>query len=125
STTFAVTAGHVDFGDPVQAAENIAGPNTIGDYAKLNLSFMGTLALAEKLSLSVNVRAQKSLTGNLDSSEQMSLTGYYGVRSFDEGLSGDSGYIVTPELKYALPGIDHYTHAIGVFTDVGAVWLAN
>lgn len=37
----------------------------------------------------------------------------------------DSGYIVTPELKYALPDIERYRHAVGVFTDVGAVWLAD
>ena len=58
----------------------------------------------------------------------MSLGGYFGVRSYDEGLSGDSGYLVTPELKYALPaipGVYGYGHAIGVFTDVGAAWLEN
>jgi hemolysin activation/secretion protein len=55
----------------------------------------------------------------------MFLTGYWGVRSFDEGLSGDDGYLVTPTLKYALPDMPHYLHSIGVFTDVGGVWLEN
>jgi hypothetical protein len=32
---------------------------------------------------------------------------------------------VTPELKYALPDIQRYRHSIGVFFDVGAVWLEN
>jgi hemolysin activation/secretion protein len=128
STAFSFTAGVVDFPDPTQQAANIAGPHTLGDYARINLSFTATLALGEKLSLSSYLRAQKSLTGNLDSSEQMTLTGYWGVRSYEEGLAGDSGYLVTPELKYALPsmfGIGDYRHSIGAFTDVGAVWLAN
>ena len=125
STTFSVTAGNVEFPDPVQKAANIAGVDTVGEFAKINLSSTATLAFTEKLSLSTNIRAQKSLSGNLDSSEQLGLTGYYGVRSYDEGLAGDSGYLVTPELKYALPDIQRYSHAIGVFTDVGAVWLEN
>jgi hemolysin activation/secretion protein len=128
SGTFSFTAGYVNFLDPKEKALNLAGADTAGDYAKINLSFVATLALDERLSLSTNFRAQKSLSGNLDSSQQMSLTGYWGVRSYDEGLSGDSGYLVTPELKYALPGLPGiygYAHAIGVFTDVGAAWLEN
>jgi hemolysin activation/secretion protein len=125
NTTLSFTAGTVDFPDPAQKAANIAGVDTAGDFEKINLAFTATLAFTEKLSLSTNIRAQKSLSGNLDSSEQLGLTGYYGVRSYDEGLAGDSGYLVTPELKYALPDIQHYRHSIGVFTDVGAVWLEN
>jgi hemolysin activation/secretion protein len=125
TTTLSFTSGNVSFSDPAQKAENIAGVDTEGNFARLNLSFSGTAALTEKLSLSTNIAAQKSLMGNLDSSEQMSLTGFWGVRSFDEGLAGDSGYLVTPELKYALPDIGSYRHSIGAFLDVGAVWLEN
>lgn len=125
STTFSFTAGRVDFSDPQQRAQNIAGVNTAGDFQKLNLSFLAMVAFTDRLSLTTNFRAQKSLSGNLDSSEQMSLTGYWGVRSFDEGLSGDSGYLVTPELKYALPDAHNYRHAVGVFTDIGAVWIED
>jgi hemolysin activation/secretion protein len=125
STTFSFTQGKVDFPDPAQRAANIAGVDTAGDFTKINLTFNATLAFSEKLSLSTNLRAQKSLSGNLDSSEQLGLTGYYGVRSYDEGLAGDSGFIVTPELKYALPDISRYRHSLGLFTDVGAVWLEN
>src|SRR5262249_27291805 len=100
STTALFTAGRVDFSDPIQKAQNVAGPNTVGDFQKINVSFLATVAFTDQISLTTNFRAQKSLSGNLDSSEQMSLTGYWGVRSFDEGLSGDSGYLVTPELKF-------------------------
>jgi hemolysin activation/secretion protein len=125
STTLSFTAGTVDFPDPVQRATNVAGVDSAGDFAKVNLTFNAMLAFTDRLSLTTSVRAQKSLNGNLDSSEQLGLTGYYGVRSYDEGLAGDSGYLFTPELKYALPGIQHYTHSVGLFTDVGAVWLEN
>jgi hemolysin activation/secretion protein len=125
STTLSFTGGAVDFPDPAQRAANIAGVDTARDFAKLNLNFNATLAFTDKLSLATNIRAQKSLLGNLDSSEQLGLTGYYGVRSYDEGLAGDSGYLFTPELKYALPDIQRYRHSVGLFTDVGAVWLEN
>ncbi|WP_026607495.1 ShlB/FhaC/HecB family hemolysin secretion/activation protein [Methylocapsa acidiphila] len=125
STTFSYTAGNVDFPDYKQMVSNIVGADTYGIYERVNLSFNATLALNDKLSLSTLLRAQKSLSGNLDSSEQMSLTGYWGVRSYDEGLSGDSGYLVTPELKYALPDFYLYRHSLGLFTDVGAAWLAD
>jgi hemolysin activation/secretion protein len=125
STSFSFTAGYVDFANAKEKAANIASIDTVGNYAKINLSFTATLALDDKLSLSTLLRAQKSLSGNLDSSQQMSLTGYWGVRSYDEGLSGDSGYLVTPELKYALPILFGYRHSLGLFTDVGAAWLEN
>jgi hypothetical protein len=32
---------------------------------------------------------------------------------------------VTPELKYALAGFNGYSHSLGVFTDVGAIWIAD
>jgi hemolysin activation/secretion protein len=125
STTFSYTGGNVNFPDPIQRAVNIAGVDTVGDYSRLNLTFLATVALNEKFSFSANLRAQKSLSGNLDSSEQLSLTGFWGVRSYDEGLAADSGFVVTPELKYALPDIRNYHHAIGLFTDVAAGWIEN
>jgi hemolysin activation/secretion protein len=117
------TFGDVNFADAAQKAANIAGVDTVGDFAKLNASANITVAFNQKLSLSANIRAQKSLMGSLDPSEQLGLTGFWGVRSFDEGLAGDTGFLVTPELKYALPDIGPYRHSIGIFADAGAVWL--
>ncbi|MFG1331296.1 POTRA domain-containing protein [Xanthobacter autotrophicus] len=125
STAVALTFGNVDFPDADQALANLLGADTQGDFSKLTLSFVMTVALLEKLSLSVNVRGQKSFSGNLDSSEQFSLTGIFGVRSYYEGLSGDSGWLVTPELKYALPDIYGWHHAVSAFADVGGVALEN
>jgi hemolysin activation/secretion protein len=125
STTASLTHGRVDFNDPLQQAANVAGADTLGDYTKFNLTHVSTLAFTDKLSLATNFRFQKSFGKNLDSSEQLGLTGWFGIRSFDEGLSGDTGYIVTPELKYALPAVNRFQHSVGLFTDVGGVWLEN
>lgn len=120
-----ITAGYLRFPDPIQKAANIAGPDTVGDFAKIGLIFEGTLALTEKVSLSVEFKGQKSLTGNLDPSEQIGLTGYWGIRSFDEGLAGDSGFVFRPELKFALPDALRYSHSVGLFADTGAVWIED
>jgi hemolysin activation/secretion protein len=124
-SALAVTFGEVQFPEPDQRAANQRGANTAGAFSKLTASFMATMALAEKLSLAVNARGQVSFTGNLDSSEQFSLAGAYGVRSYFEGLSGDTGWLVTPELKYALPDVLGWRHAVSVFVDGGGAALAN
>lgn len=125
STSLSFTAGNVNFTDPSQQAANAAGANTAGTYERFNLTFLGILALSEQWSLSGNLKAQAALSRNLDTSEQLTLTGFWGVRSYDEGLSADSGFVATPELKYALPSIYDYHHALGLFTDIGAGWLYN
>jgi len=124
-TTLSFTAGYLDIHDPIEKAINLDGIHTLGDFSKINLSFNAVLALSAQLSLSTSFRAQKSLSGNLDTSEQLGLTGAFGVRSFDEGLAGDTGYVFTPELKYALPEAFAYRHAIGLFTDLGAILVEN
>src|SRR5262249_39672610 len=93
STALSVTVGNLRFNDPAQEAFNRAGQNTVGTFGKINLTFDATLALTETLSLSLTAKAQKSLSGNLDVSEAIGLTGYWGVRSFDEGMWGDSGFV--------------------------------
>ncbi|ARN79844.1 outer membrane beta-barrel protein [Methylocystis bryophila] len=124
-TTLSATTGHVNFPDPTERAANVAGVNTAGSYARLNLNFNSTLAFNPWLSLSTTLRAQKSLGRNLDASEKIEVTGFYGVKSYDEGVAGDSGYVFTPELNFALPSVENYRHSFGLFTDIGAAWLQN
>jgi hemolysin activation/secretion protein len=127
NTIVSFTIGNVYFFDPTQRSENIAGADTVGNYGRINLTFSDVVALTDKLSASVNARAQKA-SRNLDTSEQLQLTGAYGIRSFNEGVSGDSGYIITPELRYALPTLPRlkgFQHSIGLFTDVGGAWLED
>lgn len=126
SATASFTHGFVDYPDESQRLVNALTINTVDHYSRINLSYLATVGLTDKLSFSTHIRGQKALFGkSLDSSEQFYLTGFFGVRSFDQGFSGDSGYLVTPELKYALPEFLGYRHAVGVFTDVGGVQLEN
>ncbi|MBA2124945.1 ShlB/FhaC/HecB family hemolysin secretion/activation protein [Hyphomicrobium methylovorum] len=125
SSNLGLTIGNVEYPDAAQLAFNKAGADTAGDFQKISGGITLTLALAQKLSLVVDARGQKSLSGNLDSSEQFGLSGIYGIRSLNEGLSGDSGWVITPELKYALPDIYAWHHAASVFIDVGGVALEN
>lgn len=119
STTGSVTAGHVAFVGSVPTTD------AQGDYGRANAVFTATLGLIENLALTTTAKAQASFGKTLDSSEQFGIAGAWGVRSFDEGLSGDSGFLVTPELRYQLPQVWEIKHALGVFTDYGVAWLAH
>ena len=123
NTTLSGSTGYVRIPDPAERAANQASVNTAGLYGRINLNVNATLAINPVISTSLTFRAQKALRRNLDSSERLGLTGYFGVRSYDEGLAGDSGFIATPEIRYALPTFEGYQHSLGLFSDVGAVWL--
>ena len=122
-TSLSASGGVLRFPDPAERTANKAGIDTAGAFGRINLSFNSTLAMTPELSLSFLLRAQKAIGRNIDSSEKLGLTGVFGVRSFDEGLAGDSGVVTTPELRYALPTVDNYRHSFGVFSDFGAIWL--
>ncbi len=61
-------------------------------------------------------------TKNLDSSEQFSLGGPYGVRAYANGASsGDSGWQASLELRYVpMAGLQ-----FAAFADAGRVWLSQ
>lgn len=127
-TTLSASFGGVRFPDSVQYYANRAGIDTAGMFGRINLNFTSTMAVSPEISLLLTLRAQKALGRNLDASEKLALTGYFGVRSYDEGLAGDSGVIVTPEARYqlpTLPSLEGYQHSFGLFTDFGAAWLEN
>lgn len=124
-TSLSASGGVLRFPNPDERAANKAGIDTAGAFGRVNLSFASTLAITPDLSLSLAVHAQKAIGRNLDSSEKLSLTGVFGVRSYDEGLAGDSGVVTTPEIRYGLPADGGYRHSLGLFSDFGAVWLEN
>lgn len=127
TTLFAkANIGTVDIRDDVQKALNEAGVNNTGTYSKFNLGFLGNLAVTEKLSLQASLKLQKALTGkNLDSSEQLFISGTTGVKSYPEGISGDNGYVASAEAKYGLPSFLGIRHALGVFADNAYVYAQN
>jgi hemolysin activation/secretion protein len=121
--------GHLAFNDPAQQASNSAGANTAGDYAYVKLSATNQLALAPRWNLSTAASVQKSLNRNLDTSEQMNIAGPSGVRAYRESTTGDNGYLLTADLRYTLPApagqAAGLTHSLGVFADMGRVYLQH
>ena len=110
STSFGVTytGGSLDFDDATARAADQGGSGlkTEGAYHKISGSASRTQALSGAFSLYAAVSGQWSDT-NLDSSEQFSLGGPYGVRAYPVGeASSDLGVISTLELRCLLPHLD-------------------
>lgn len=123
-----LVVGKLGFDDPAQEATNRAGANTAGSYAYLKLSVATQLELAPRWSLRAGLGLQKALDRNLDPSEQMNIAGPDGVRAYRETVGGDNGYLLSAQLRYALPvpgQADGFTHSLGVFADLGRVLLQH
>jgi len=121
-----LTVGHLDFEDAVQEAQNRAGADTVGTYAKLNLSAVLNLGFNERWSLGSSLRVQRALGKNLDGSEQLSASGSGGIKAYPDGVSGDTGFIANAELRYALPRLfERLEHNVGLFADYGSVKTAD
>jgi hemolysin activation/secretion protein len=128
TATVGFTYGNLDFSNAEQEALNRAGANTAGDYARLNVDLLASLSLAPSCQLNTTVSLQKALLDkNLDAVEQMNLTcsSCGGVKAYRETVTGDNGYLIGVELRYALPDWGDIRHTAGVFADTGAVNLEN
>jgi hemolysin activation/secretion protein len=116
------SGGNVDIKTPVALAFDDAGPQTNGHFDKWNASALRLQSIAERLSVYVSLSGQKA-GKNLDSSEKFFLGGAYGVRAYATGEApGDSGYLATAELRYAI----NFASVPGVlqpfmFVDTGGV----
>ncbi len=117
-----VNLGDLNIKDESQKALNKAGADTGHLYSKLNVAVSGNLELTEKLSARASVRLQKVLTAhNLDSTEQLFISGTTGVKAYLDSVSFDNGYVANAELRYALPTLFGIKHAVGLFVDNGWV----
>jgi hemolysin activation/secretion protein len=123
---FYTVGGNVNFGrlkitDEAERELNKNGTNTVGSYSKVDIVFLGSVALNDSFTLMGNVKVQKAFSGkNLDGSEQISISGVNGVRAYpDSEYSGDSGYTAGIELSYKLPSFVGISHNAGVFLDIG------
>ncbi|RCW68514.1 hemolysin activation/secretion protein [Pseudorhodoferax soli] len=123
SATGSVTWGRLRIDEPAMAAANRAGANTVGGYGRFNLGLAGRVALSDALSAHSALDVQRSIRRNLDSSEQLLISGTRGVTAYESAASGDDGYLVKAELRYALPALPQGTHAVNVFTNLGRVSL--
>lgn len=126
SITGSVNLGTLDIRDDTQKALNEAGADTDGTYSKFNFSFIGDLSLTEAISFKASVKLQKVIINrNLDSTEQMFISGIGGVRAYTESVSFDNGYVASMEVRYNLPPVMGVKHALGVFVDNGWVYAQN
>lgn len=122
SVTAGLAYGYLDITDAAQKALNAAGADTVGHYGRFNLGLNGSLSLGGDWSLSASLGLQKALRDkNLDTSEQMTISGSNGVKAYRETVSGDNGYLLGAELRYLLPAVAGLTHSVGLFADTGRI----
>ncbi|MDR3299615.1 MAG: hypothetical protein LBU43_06345 [Candidatus Accumulibacter sp.] len=125
-----LTFGKLNIDEADERALNKAdgSAKTVGRYGRANLSALARLAVTERLSASASLTAQRAMRRNLDSSEQFQISGIYGVAAYREVVSGDHGYWLNVEMRYALPAVTSapgLRHAVSVFADTAHVNLHN
>ena len=122
-----VAYGRLAYKDPAQAEQDRLSTRLAGDYARLSLGARATLDLTPAWSLDAEARAQRALTGgNLDGSEQMSISGRGGVMAYQESFSGDNAWALRAELRRSLPDLaSDWRQSLGLFADTGRAWLQD
>ena len=113
-----VTGGNLHFPSAEEREEDDSR-DTDGWFWYGNVEFLTNIALTNKWSFAVSGSGQKAFGKNLDSSEQFIVTGLRGVKAYRETVSGDNGFLLNSELKYKLPSILKWEHALGGFVDYG------
>ncbi|MDR0634005.1 MAG: hypothetical protein LBF91_03410 [Azoarcus sp.] len=121
SASGSLTAGRLDIEEAEMKAANRAGADTVGAYGRVNLTLGGQVALGERLSLSATLSAQQSIGRNLDTSEQLLVSGTQGVVAWREIASGDKGWLASLELRHTLPAPAGVRHSVSVFADAARV----
>ncbi|GAA0479068.1 POTRA domain-containing protein [Parasphingorhabdus litoris] len=99
--SFGATAGSVDLdGVPTAALIDTLTARTQGDFLRFNASVSRLQRLAGNWSALVSLSAQKA-TGNLDSSQQISLGGPQNLTGYPLGeVYGDSGVVAHFDIRY-------------------------
>lgn len=118
------STGVLDIETPETRAADALTARSNGHYDKLGMHVMRLQNITDRVSLYGAVSGQIA-SKNLDSSEQMSLGGMYGVRAYPQGEAfGDEGYLATLEARYLLAQLSSQqlgqVHLIG-FVDGGSV----
>lgn len=112
------------FGDMNEEVADLDITETEGHYTCFNAGLSRLQRLTNRLSMSLAWKAQFSLD-NLDSSEQFSLGGPYGVRAYpvSEGI-GDEGHLFNLDTHYTLPIPGHLGRLTwNLFYDAGYITL--
>lgn len=130
-TSYAATlaAGQLRMDAGSEAADS--GPGGLGahgGFVKANLELQHTHTLGGPWSFYLSGQGQWA-GGNLASAEKMTLGGPNGVRAYPAGEgAGDSGYMLTTELRYQLSGRlgeQPVPVVLAVFHDTGRVRLSQ
>ncbi len=116
-----ITRGNVDFSDANALISDAATAKTNGSFSKLNVNLSRLQSISADNALYVSLAAQVA-GDNLDSSQKMSVGGPYTVRAYDTGaVSGDTGYLVSAELRHDLGALlNGQVHVLG-FVDTAHI----
>ncbi len=126
-TSFALGGAYGDLdlsGEPLSLLIDQAGLKTQGQFLRVNLTVARLQALPAGFSLLGRVQAQWA-DQNLDTSEDFSLGGAYGVRGYPAGEGrGDQGLLGSVELRYDLPAPAKFGQMqLAGFFDAGRVTI--
>ena len=106
-------------GSPNQA-EDLAGPQTAGDFNKYKIMLKREQQLTKQTTFSTAYQGQWA-SKNLDSSEKFTLGGSQGVRAYGTNeASGSEGQLLNFELQH-LNQIDDVVVSKAIFYDIGKV----
>jgi hemolysin activation/secretion protein len=122
-----LSLGRLNFNNSVDEADDEAGANTNGGFSKINIELENNTLLNEKINWKNKLQLQYALGNkNLDGSEDLSLGGINGVKFYPSGEeSAENGYIYSTELTYTLPSFNELNSKIGIFYDVGRVYMSR
>lgn len=90
--------------DPISLLVDEASVNSNGTFTRFDYTLNRLQRLSDRNSLSLALSGQFA-SKNLNSSEQFSLGGAYGVRAYPQGeAAGDEGHLATLELRHSFSG---------------------
>jgi len=115
------TAGRVGFDDAAARLADATSVRTQGSFSKWNANLARLQSLSPADGLYLAFSGQWANT-NLDPSQKMTAGGPYTVRAYDTGaVSGDTGYLVTIEVRHSLGAVWHGRWEAVAFVDSSRV----
>ena len=118
SSSLFVSAGNLRQLDAAAEAQDSAGPGTVGGYSKIKADLTRQWASPVGILL-LGLEGQYAFS-NLDSSEELSVGGPYGVRAYPVGEGSiDSGVLFRAELSRPMGAWAGWSLEGGIFADYG------
>ncbi len=125
SASLGFHTGSVSFDNDAAQSADASSAQTQGNFSLLNMGLERNQTLGSQTSLWVSFNGQWA-RNNLDTSQKFSLGGARSVRAYEPGvLSGDSGQLVSVELRQNLPldGLTAGQWRAVLFADAGGVQI--